>query len=153
MRSQYDADRLGLLEFSNGDRSVQGFPFLFVTMTYEKVHMNVSPTKHLVNKIPASWSVEFNSYFTKRECRYGRFYDDGRCALDGGSEFINEEAGRILCGFGIKSQWTFRISDNIGMGLITLSFMDEYKTYTPQEVNNILGDCHYISVLFNQRPH
>lgn len=153
MRAEYHIDRIGLLEFSNGDRSVQGFPFLFVTMTYEKCKMNVASIKHMVNKTPASWYVEFNSYFTKKECRYACFFDDGRCWIDGGAEFKNEETGRILNGFGIKSQYTFKINDNIGMGLINVAFIDEYKKLSDSEINDILGDCHYISVLFNQRPH
>ncbi len=153
MRADYHIDRIGLLEFSNGDRSVQGFPFLFVTMTYEKCKMNVAGIKHMVNKTPASWYVEFNSFFTKKECKYACFFDDGRCIVNGGPEFQNEETGRILNGYGIKSQWTFKINDDIGMGLVNIAFLDEYREFTSREINDIIGDCHYISVLFNQRPH
>lgn len=152
MRIAYAVDRISIVEFSNGDKSVSGFPFLFTTMTYEKVGYNISHQQHLTNKVPASWYVDFNAPFTDPKSKYGRFYDDGRYKIDEQSEGISEEIGKTLKGFGSKSNWTFKISKNISLGLVILTSIDEHRVFSEEMISCILGDCAYIENLFKQRP-
>jgi hypothetical protein len=152
IRAEHHIDRLSILEFSNGDKSVSGFPFLFVTMTYEKCAQNIAGIKHLINKVPSSWYVEFNYHFTDKSVMYGYFFDDGRCKIGDGPEFMCEETAKLLLGFGVKSTWTFKLGHNISTGLLNIGFTDEYKIFTPAEIMQICGDSRYIDHLFNQRP-
>ncbi len=152
MRSEHSIDRLSIFEFSNGDKSCSGFPFLFVTMTYEKCERNIASIRHLFNKVPASWYVDINGHFTTSDGNYGYFFDDGRCRIGSKDEFTNEEAAKILIGLGIKSMWAFRLGSNISYGMLNIAFIDEHRMFSHDEVLEIMGNCKYVENLFNQRP-
>ena len=151
MRIKYNVDRISIIEFSNGDKSVSGFPFLFTTITYEKVAGNISHQQQFVNKVPASWYIDFNSPFTDPEIGYGMFDDTGAVKIQGKDSF-NIETAKILLGNGVKTNWTFKLSKNISHGLVVFSSIDSHRVFTEDEIISILGDCKYIETLFKQRP-
>ncbi len=154
LRQKYGVDRLGVLEFSNGDESVNGFPFLYVTMTYEKCKINVSSIKAEVNKVPASWFIHFNSFFTDNtDNRYGCFFENGQVYIgDKSTPHYSADVANDLKAYGVQTNYTFKIGRNINAGLVNLAFLNTYKQFSPEEISDIQAYVSQLSKLFKQRP-
>jgi hypothetical protein len=152
MRIKYDVSRLGVAEFSNGERTVNGFQFLFVTRTFEKTNPNVSSMTHLVNKVPASWYTAFFQHFTQPDATFGYFSDLGEVEIDNKKMPPVEDVANTLSGQSKKAMYYFKIGKDISDGLLSLSFLNSYQKLTPEQIASIKGDCHYIHKLMQQRP-
>ncbi len=151
MRARLGVDRVAIFEFSNGDKTVMGFPFLYSTMTYERVQDSISSMKGMFNKVPASWFSSLNSHFVPVTSNYGLFYDDGTAILDG-AETMTPDVVSILKGYHIVSNCIFKISNNIGDGLLIISDHKKKLVFTKEEIAQIKGDTNYIANIMNQRP-
>ena len=151
MRARLGVDRVAIYEYSNGDKTVMGFPFLYATMTFERVRDNVASMKNLFNKVPASWFSSINTHFISATSSYGLFYDDGSAVLDG-VVAQTPDVVSILKGYHIVSQCVFKISNNIGDGLVIITDHNRKMEFTADEIAQIKGDTNYIANIMNQRP-
>lgn len=152
MRVKYNVSRLGVAEFSNGERTVNGFQFLFITRTFEKVNPNVTSMTHLVNKVPASWYTAFFQHFTEPNVFCASFSDKGEVCVDGVEKAPNEDVANTLRGQSKKTMYYFKIGKDISDGLLSMSFLNGYQKLSEEQIAEIKGDCHYIHKLMQQRP-
>ncbi len=151
MRAKLNVDRVAIFEFSNGEKTVTGFPFLYSTMTYERVDDSIASIKEQFNKVPATWFSALNGHVVNTNSKYAVFYADGSSVIDGIS-MKTPDAAAILRGYRITTNALFKISPDIGDGLLVISDHSREIEFTEEELNDIQGDINYISRIMKQRP-
>lgn len=151
MRANLTVDRVGIFEYSNGEKTVAGFPFLYATMTYEKVADNIASIKEQYNKVPASWFSSLNGHLVDTKVQYAVFYSDGTAIIDG-VEIQTPDAASILIGYKIVTNALFKITTDIGDGLIAISDHSRKIEFSEAEISQIKGDINYLSHIMSQRP-
>lgn len=151
MRAKLNVDRVAIFEYSNGEKTVTGFPFLYATMTYERVADSIASTKEQYNKVPASWFSSLNTHLINSASKYGVFYANGAAIIDG-IKVEAPDAAQILRGYNLKTNALFKISSDIGDGLLAISDHSHEIDFTEEELNQIQGDLSYIAHIMNTRP-
>lgn len=151
MRAKLNVDRVAIFEFSNGEKTVTGFPFLYSTMTFERVADSVASMKEQFNKVPASWFAALNGFLVNAAARYAIFYANGAAIVDG-VKMETPDAANIIKGYHISTNALFKISADIGDGLLAISDHNREIEFTEEELSQIQGDLSYIHHIMQQRP-
>lgn len=151
-RARLGVDRVAIWEFSNSDKTVTGFPFLFVTMTFEKTAEHIAHIRDRFNKVPASWFAPINSKFIPSDVKYGVVYDDGTIILNGKNKEKDEELGSLLRAYGLTATVAIKLTGDISDGLLIVSSHNEKLDFTEEELESIMGDARFIWFNLAQRP-
>lgn len=152
MRVKFDVDRVAVIEFSNSDRTVNGFPFLFETMTFEKTNEHIVPIKEKFNKVPTSWFISLHAPFISNETRWGRLCSDGSVYIDGKFLGLSESVGSTLRSLGIKELIKAKLTSDVSDGFISLTNHNENINLTNEQVIDFLADVKYVWYNMAQRP-
>lgn len=152
-RARTGVDRVAIWEFSNSDKTVTGFPFLFITMTFEKTAEYIANIRDKFNKVPASWFAPINGLFIPTDVKYGIFYDDGTVILDGETKSEkDDEIASLLRAYGIMSTAAVKLTNDISDGLMIINSHIEKLTFTEDELESLFGDARFIWFNLAQRP-
>lgn len=144
LRSWLDVDRVAVVEFSNTEKSVSNFPFLFMTMTYERVADHIAPIKERMHKIPSSWFVSFHSYLVPDGVRRVMFIDDGAVIIDDKEPIYDESIIRSLKSYNMRSRTLVKLTKKIGDGVLEISQYDQVNNFSPPQREEIDAVAAYV---------
>lgn len=150
LRASLDVDRVAIIEFSNSEKSVSNFPFLFVTMTYERVSDHIAPIKEKMNKIPSSWFVPFNSFLVDESVHSCKFFKDGKILINDevsprmASTLQDASITHLMHSYGMESRLFVKFTKSIGDGILDIVQYDRDMTITSDQVEEINGAASYI---------
>lgn len=69
LRVETDADRSKLFQFHNGTRNLQSIPFLYASVTHERIGQGVSSEIQSLQRIPSSIFADNITYYTQGKMR------------------------------------------------------------------------------------
>ena len=151
IRAKLNYDRVAIFEFSNGEKTITGFPFLYSTMTYERTEDSIQSIKNQFNRTPSSWFASINKHLISTEVKYGIFHDDGTGILDG-RQIVVPDIISILKAYNFKSYAVFKLDSEISNGLLVITDHTKKIEFSKDDMNQLFGDCFYINNIFNSRP-
>lgn len=125
LRSWLDVDRVAIVEFSNTEKSVSNFPFLFMTMTYERVADHIAPIKERMHKVPSSWFANLHSYLVPDSVHRVTFVEDGSIIIDNQTAIYDESVIRALKSYNMRSRTFIKLTKKIGDGILEISQYDQ----------------------------
>jgi len=144
LRSWLDVDRTAIIEFSNTEKSVSNFPFLFMTMTYERVADHIAPIKERLHKIPSSWFVNFHSYLVPDNVHRVTFIDDGSVLINDQPVLFDENVIRSLKSYNMKSRTLVKLTKKIGDGVLEISHYDQVISFSEAQLQEIDAAAAYV---------
>jgi hypothetical protein len=118
IRIHTEANRTAIFEFSNTEKSTAGFPFEFVTMTYEEVDATVVPVKDRFQKVSIGGMLDWFQPFEVEKLRFVVFQNDDPQVPDVVRFRMRE--------LSISTIILFKITDKIKNGMLVLHFTHPY---------------------------
>lgn len=144
IRSELHVDRVEIFEYSNGENTLGGFPFLYGTMTFESTANHIKSTKAEMIRFPTSWFSMILSPLLPTNVKFCLWEQSGDCVTDDKSRVTDREAGRIMAGYNIEASILIKFTHNIGDGLLSISNHNESLDLSTDQWEKLLADVHKI---------
>ena len=140
IRAKLRVDRVEIFEYSNGESTLGGFPFLFGSMTFESKEDYLATRRREMQKFPTSWFSSILAPILPTNVRYCCWSNKGECVIDGKEKIIDKAAGEIIKSYDIKSSLMIKFTANIGDGVISLSSYHNNVDINEDDFNHLLSD-------------
>jgi hypothetical protein len=122
------ANRSQLLEYHNGDISLNGLPFNYTSMTYESTDVSTKNLMSDFQKVPISPFVNFLLDLDKSKDNFLKLQNHHP------DENINYQMGY----YGVKTSYVFKISNNLKDGVVVLDWVEDKKVeLTKEQIEDI----------------
>lgn len=140
IRATVGANRVSLVEYHNGNTTINGLPFNYASMTYEKTD---STTKDLITayqKIPISQLCEVLLEIQNSPEGYIKI----------GQDYANKAIVELNNYYGVETMYIFRIGSHIKYGTIHLMWINEDPELTEEELDKVHFKVMYINDLMSK---
>lgn len=140
LRTVVEANRVAIIEYHNGNTAINGLPFNYASMTYEKDDLTTKEIMMNFQKVPISPTCELLLDVHNSEQGYTRV----------GADYKFKDVVEFYKYYGVESAYVFRIGDHIKYGTLQLMWINEDVTLTAEELQQIHYKVMYINELMNK---
>lgn len=141
IRATVGANRVSIIEYHNGNVAINGLPFNYSSMTYEKSDNTTREILLNYQKVPISPICELLLDLHNSQEGYVRV----------GQDYQRESVVELGNYYGVKTSYIFRIGNHIKYGTVHVSWVnDEEATLTEEELNIVHLKVLYINELMNK---
>ena len=137
IRATIGANRVAIVEYHNGNAAINGLPFNYSSMTYEKSDTTTREIMLNYQKIPLSPVCELLLEVHNSEEGYVRV----------GRDYERSSVVELNEYYGIKTSYIFRIGNHIKYGTVHVMWINEDTTLTEEELNMVHLKVLYINEL------
>lgn len=136
LRALTGANRVAIVEYHNGNTAINGLPFNYASMTYEKADYTTREMLMNFQKIPISPLCELLLQVHNSKEGYARV--DSNCT--------HTDVIEIHKYYGVDTAYVFRIGDHIKYGTVHLMWIHE----VPDLDSEALQEIHYKVMYINE---
>lgn len=140
IRTLVGANRVSIVEYHNGNAAINGLPFNYASMTYEKADQTTREMMMNFQKVPISPTCELLLDVHNSKEGYVRV----------GQDYKHEDVVEFNHYYGIQSAYIFRIGDHIKYGTVQLIWIGEDVTLDPEEIEEVHYKVMYINELMKK---
>jgi hypothetical protein len=140
IRAIVGANRVCIVEYHNGNAAINGLPFNYASMTYEKDDLNTREMMMNFQKVPISPTCELLLDVHNSDQGYVRV----------GKDYRHKDVIEFHRYYGIESAYIFRIGDHIKFGTVQLMWIGDDVTLDPEEVEEVHYKIMYINELMKK---
>lgn len=140
IRAIVGANRVSIIEYHNGNAAINGLPFNYASMTYEKDDQTTREMMMNFQKVPISPTCELLLDVHNTEQGYVRV----------GRDYKHKDVVEFNRYYGIESAYIFRIGDHIKYGTVQLMWIGDDITLEPEEVEQVHYKVMYINELMKK---
>lgn len=141
IRTIVGANRVSIIEYHNGNTAINGLPFNYSSMTYEKSDNTTREILLNYQKVPISPICELLLDLHNSPAGYMRV----------GQDYERESVVELGNYYGVKTSYIFRIGDHIKYGTVHVSWVaDENATLTEEELDLVHLKVLYIKELMGK---
>jgi len=137
IRASVGANRVALVEYHNGSVAINGLPFNYASMTYEKTDNTTKDMMLAYQKVPISPISELLLEIHHSKEGYVRV----------GQDYKQEGIIKLNRYYGAETTYMFRIGDHVKHGTISLTWVSEDKTLTEDEIEDLQLKVMYVGEL------
>jgi len=140
IRATVGANRVSLVEYHNGNTTINGLPFNYASMTYEKTDSTTKDLLTTYQKIPISQLCEVLLEIHN--------------SLDGyikiGQDYANKTIVELNNYYGVETMYVFRIGSHIKYGTVHLMWINEDPELTEEDLDKVHFKVMYINDLMSR---
>lgn len=141
IRATVGANRVSVVEYHNGNVAINGLPFNYSSMTYEKSDNTTREILMNYQKVPISPICELLLDLHNSPTGHVRV----------GQDYERESVVEMGNYYGVKTSYIFRIGDHIKYGTVHISWVnDENVVLTDEELHTLHLKVRYINELMNK---
>lgn len=140
IRTIVGASRVGLIEYHNGNAAINGLPFNYASMTYEKTDKTTREIMMNFQKVPISPTCELLLDVHSADEGYVRV----------GRDYKYRDVVEFNKYYGVESAYIFRIGDHIKYGTIQLMWIDGDVSLESDELEEVHYKIMYINELMKK---
>jgi len=140
IRAITGANRVSIVEYHNGNTAINGLPFNYASMTYEKTDQNTRGKMAGFQKVPISPISELLLDLHESDSGVVKVSEDYK--HPGIVEFFKYH--------GSITAYIFRIGDHVKYGSVELTWVSEEVTLTDEEVETLHYKIWYINDLMSK---
>lgn len=141
IRTSVKANRVAIVEYHNGNTTINGLPFNYASMTYEKADTTTREILLNCQKVPISPVCELLLELHNSETGYER--------VD--QEYKRDSIAELCKYYGIKTSYIFRIGNHIKYGTVHVSWVTEDSIFlTEQELDMLHTKVLYVNELISK---
>lgn len=115
LRVETGADRAKLFQFHNGQRNLQAIPFLYASVTHERIGQGISSEIQSLQRIPSSIFAENVKNFTENKIRC---IEPEKTTSDAQRSLLERQRIKTSCSFGVYDRGDMA-------GFITINYVIE----------------------------
>ncbi len=128
LRTFLDADRVSLIEYHNGDKSLSGVPFKYASMTYENTNNRTKELIFSFQKVPISPILPMLRGLL--ESKHGYVKVDTTKKSSGSNELVN----RTHNYYGVTTAFNFKIGSSLEEGVLSIIWTDSSVELDAEEI-------------------
>lgn len=136
LRDRYGFSRVCVIDYHNGDISLNGFSFKNMSMRNERTDLATKSLLMEFQKVPTSLASKMLQSLEKSESGYMDVTDQG-----------DEDVNIDLRLYGSKQTWSFRLGNSLINGCVCLVSNYKAVSLTHDEILDIKAVCHKIYLL------
>lgn len=140
IRTIVGANRVSIVEYHNGNAAINGLPFNYASMTYEKDDQTTREMMMNFQKVPISPTCELLLDVHNSDQGYVRV----------GKDYKHKDVIEFNKYYGVESAYIFRIGDHIKYGTVQLMWIGDDVTLEPEEVEQVHYKVMYINELMKK---
>jgi hypothetical protein len=140
IRAIVGANRVSIVEYHNGNAAINGLPFNYASMTYEKDDQTTREMMMNFQKVPISPTCELLLDVHSSNQGYVRV----------GKDYKHKDVIEFNKYYGIESAYIFRIGDHIKYGTVQLMWIGDDITLEPEAVEEVHYKVMYINELMKK---
>lgn len=140
IRTIVGANRVCIVEYHNGNAAINGLPFNYASMTYEKADQTTREMMMSFQKVPISPTCELLLDVHNSDQGYVRV----------GTDYKHKDVVEFNRYYGVESAYIFRIGDHIKYGTIQLMWIGEDVTLDSEEIEEVHYKIMYINELMKK---
>lgn len=140
IRTLVGANRVSIVEYHNGNAAINGLPFNYASMTYEKDDQTTREMMMNFQKVPISPTCELLLDIHNSAQGYVRV----------GKDYKHKDVVEFNRYYGVESAYIFRIGDHIKYGTVQLMWIGEDADLEPEEIEEVHYKVMYINELMKK---
>jgi len=144
IRALVGANRVAIVEYHNGNTAINGLPFNYSSMTYEKADNTTREMMLNYQRVPISPTCELLMDVHTSDEGYIRT----------GKDYFRESVVELNKYYGIDTNYIFRIGDHIKYGTVHVMWVNEDIVLTKEEIETIHLKVLYVNeVMSKMKKH
>ncbi len=140
IRTIVGANRVAIVEYHNGNAAINGLPFNYASMTYEKDDLTTREMMMDFQKVPISPTCELLLDVHNSEQGYVRV----------ASDYKHKDVVEFNKYYGVETAYIFRIGDHIKYGTLQVMWINEDVTLEHEELQELHYKVMYVNELMNK---
>ena len=140
IRTIIGANRVAIVEYHNGNAAINGLPFNYCSMTYEKSDTTTREIMLNYQKVPLSPVCELLLEVHNSKDGYVRV----------GQDYKEDSVVELSNYYGIKSSYIFRIGDHIKYGTVHVMWVNDDHMLTENQLELLHLKVMYINELMKK---
>lgn len=114
-------NRILIIEYTNGEKTLHGVPFIYGRTTFENVENGIGTMKEQYEKYPATWWAPVTAPLVDAKVKSVQWNEFGYY-IDRTDIFMPDAAGGdLIRSANLKSVLFMKYTENVGDGLLSLS--------------------------------
>lgn len=144
IRAKLRVDRVEIFEYSNGETTLGGLPFLFGSLTFESKEEYLNSRKREMQRFPTSWNASMVSPIIPTTSRMCLWNNNGDCFIDGKEKIIDRTSGELVRSQDMKSILIIKFTANISDGVVYLASYQHDIEINEYDLYELLSDIRNI---------
>ena len=140
IRTLLGANRVAIVEYHNGNTAINGLPFNYASMTYEKSDLTTKEVMMNFQKVPISPTCELLLDVHNTEDGYVKV----------GKDYKFQDVVEFYRYYGVETAYIFRIGDHVKYGTLQIMWIHDHDSLAPEVLQEIHYKVMYINDLMNK---
>lgn len=140
IRTLLGANRVSVVEYHNGNTAINGLPFNYASMTYEKSDLTTKEVMMNFQKVPISPTCELLLDVHTS--------DEGYVKVN--KSYRHQDVVEFYKYYGIETVYVFRIGDHIKYGTLQIMWIQEHEDLDSDDLQELHYKVMYINSLMNK---